>query len=66
LAGAAPASRAELPPEPDVGFSCSGGPAPLKPDHRLREFAVMLGIAAIVIFLLVIAGLNLYEFGRLD
>jgi hypothetical protein len=26
----------------------------------------MSGIAAIAIFILVIAGLNLYEFGRLD
>jgi hypothetical protein len=42
-----------------------GPPALLKPAHGTSG-APMIGIAAIVLFIVVIGALNLYEFGRLD
>lgn len=45
--------------------ACGCGPASLKPGQTIQEPS-MSGIAAIVIFLVVIAALNRYEFGRFD
>lgn len=48
-----------------TGEGCRAPGASLKPTHVIPETA-MIGIAAIVIFLVVIGALNFYEFGRLD
>jgi hypothetical protein len=47
--------------------ACGARPASLKPGRpsKAQEFPV-IGIYSIVIFLVVIAALNVYEFGRLD
>ena len=48
-------------PEP-----CGGGQASVKPGRTFASGAPMIGIVSIVVFLVVMAALNLYEFGRLD
>ena len=41
-------------------------PAAIAKAPQTSELKAMFGIAAIVVFLVVMAALNLYEFGRLD
>jgi hypothetical protein len=50
---------------PVLGSPCSLGVASVKPGQQSLEPS-MIGIAAIVLFIVVIGALNLYEFGRLD
>jgi uncharacterized membrane protein len=47
--------------------ACRPRPAPVKPRRRYsRSPQPMIAIGAVVLFLVVIAALNFYEFGRLD
>jgi hypothetical protein len=49
------------------GFlSCGEAPASLKPPRHLLRSLPVIGIYTILIFLVVMAALNIYEFGRLD
>jgi hypothetical protein len=50
---------------PSPAAYCGGPSLPLKPLHASVEF-LMVGIGIIVVFLIVIGGLNLFEFGRID
>lgn len=53
------------PPQSPSPAPCEPAPRALKPEERTRSF-FMTAILTILVFLVVIGGLNYFEFGRLD
>lgn len=57
--------RLRLPVRGASSAPCEPAPRALKPEERTRSF-FMTAILTILVFLVVIGGLNYFEFGRLD